>query len=60
MCKSISYLKKKFADWFDFVTFVQTSYFETGMGKFQSSQSDESSTQSADSSKACSKHIAYN
>jgi len=48
---------KKFADGFKPITIVEASYLNTGMCKFESLQKDESRTQSADSSKACSTPI---
>jgi len=41
-----------FADWFKLFTCVETSYLNTDMSKFESSQKGESRAHSADSSKA--------
>jgi len=43
-----------------FVTFVESSYLNTDVRTFESSQKEESRAQSADSSKACSKPRALN
>jgi len=53
-------LLNKFADGFKPVTFVESSYLDIDMCKFESSQKDESKAQSADSSKAFSKPRALN
>jgi len=45
---------------FKLFTFVETSYLNTDMRKFESSQKEESRAQTADSSKACSKTRAFN
>jgi len=56
--KSISYYK--FTDGYKLFTCLETSYLNTDMSKFESSQQDESRAQSADSSKAYSRPRAFN
>jgi len=51
----IDFVFKKFADGFKPVTFAESSSLNTDMCMFESSQSEESRAQSANSSKACSK-----
>jgi len=52
-------IKRNRRYWFNFVALVETSYLNTDMCKFETSQSEESTAQSADSSIACFKPRAF-